>query len=126
MVLVASRIQHPRIVTPGSLRLCEGLSLLGREVRGRLFLHCVQYMPLSPLRLCVQETWGPRHGICWVTQAPLCAQWVRGDPLAQATSEGPRRSRAGRRGARLWSRASGESLSQCCALSRLHVQDVDR
>lgn len=79
---------------------CEGLSLLGRRSERRAALpSCVQHVPLSPPRLRVQEPWGLRRGICWVTLAPLCAVG-QGDPPAQAVSEQPQQSQDGWRGAR--------------------------
>ena len=73
MVLVASRIQHPRIVTPGSLRLCEGLSLLGREVRGRLFLQlCPVHASLPIEAVCAGDTGTVTWDLLGDTGPSLC------------------------------------------------------
>lgn len=71
VVLVASRI-----ITAGSSGLCEGLSLLGGEVRGGPFFQLCPARGLSPHRGCVCRS----HGDCdagSVGVTPPCVQWVR-------------------------------------------------
>lgn len=83
MVLVFSWI-----VTPGSLRLCEGLSLLGGKVRGRPFFQlCPAHASLPTEAACAGDM-GTATRAFWVTQAPsVCSG--SGDPPARAATTEP-------------------------------------
>ena len=111
MVLVASWI-----VTPGSLRLCEGLSFMGGEVRGRPFFQlCPAHASLPTEAACAGDTGTATRALLGDT-GPLCVWWVR-------RPAGPGRVRAATmepcqmEGTPPVEQSFQESLSQSCALA---------
>lgn len=93
MVLVASRI-----ITAGSLRLCEGLSLLGGEVRGGPFFQLCPVRASLPTEAACAGAMGTATWDLLGDAGPsVCSG--SGDPPAQAVSEQPQQSQAGWRGA---------------------------